>query len=265
MRSRTRRALWMRSRRSFSSARVSCSCSTAAFTAALRTPTICSRPRAIRSLASPISPVSRPISPSRLALARCSASTSGLRIRPLFRSSLFPSSSSWMKDSWRFTPASWVLVPSTRCSRPSMPSRMVAISLWKFFFLASKVSRWLSTIVLTSGLETFSRNSSGKRTSLSSLISACRRASMATRRRCRSVKRLSSALGTVSSRWMRGWPSLTVSPSRTRMSRMTPPSRCWTILFCPVATKTPDATMAPAIGAVPAHTPKPHSEMATIA
>src|ERR1700758_4429199 len=41
------------------------------------------------------------------------------------------------------------------------------------------------------------------------------------------------------------------------MARMTPPSRCWMILFWPVATNTPDATTAPAMGAEWPQTPKP--------
>jgi hypothetical protein len=38
---------------------------------------------------------------------------------------------------------------------------------------------------------------------------------------------------------------------------MIPPSRCWMILFWPVATKLPWAMMAAASGAVKAHRPKP--------
>ena len=48
-----------------------------------------------------------------------------------------------------------------------------------------------------------------------------------------------------------------VSPSLTSSSLMIPPSRCWTILFCPVATKLPCAMTAAASGAVNAHVPKP--------
>src|SRR5215467_1141527 len=56
---------------------------------------------------------------------------------------------------------------------------------------------------------------------------------------------------------MRVWPVSTTSPSRTRMSRMTPPSKCWMILFWPVATNAPDEMTAPAIIAVLDQTPKP--------
>src|SRR5690606_29957536 len=45
---------------------------------------------------------------------------------------------------------------------------------------------------------------------------------------------------------------------------MTPPSRCCTILFCPVATNTPEATTAPAIGAMLPQTPNPMTAAARI-
>ena len=55
-----------------------------------------------------------------------------------------------------------------------------------------------------------------------------------------------------------------MSPSRTRISRITPPSRCWIVLFCPVVTNTPVAMTAPEIGAVLPQTPNPMIVAATI-
>ena len=54
-------------------------------------------------------------------------------------------------------------------------------------------------------------------------------------------------------------------PPCTSTSRRMPPSRCWTCLFCPVATNEPDTTTAPSRGAIAAHTPKPPTQTTRMA
>src|ERR1700722_13166085 len=152
-----------------------------------------------------------------------------------------------------------------RSSSALMLSSMLLMSLFMLLRRAANAIFWLSMISFASGKTVSAAlTSSGQRISGSSRISVCSLASIAESRTRRRNRRCSSARAAVSSRSSKIWPGSTTSPSRTYISRITPPSKCWMILFCPVATNTPEATTAPAIGAVLPQTPKPISATARI-
>ncbi|MNE14038.1 hypothetical protein D3C80_1068960 [compost metagenome] len=119
---------------------------------------------------------------------------------------------------------------------------------------------WLWIMALMSGSPASFMTMSGTLKLFSPCASARRRVTMVSRRRRRSCNMRSLASAVVLSSVSSTSPSLTVSPSLTIMSLMMPPSRCWTTLLLPVATKLPWAMMAEESGAVPAQYPKPPKE-----
>src|SRR6202162_1152869 len=109
----------------------------------------------------------------------------------------------------------------------------------------------------TSGSLTSSASAAGNCSRSDEQISAGSPADVARSLDRRTRRRRSLEFTAVSSSRSKGWFASTTSPSLTSSSRMIPPSRCCTCLFCPVATKEPDATTALASGAIAAHAPNP--------
>ena len=134
------------------------------------------------------------------------------------------------------------------------PSRLSSVA--RVARRARSSARCRSRIALTSGSRALPLNAAGISIVSREFISASRRAFMAISRYLFRTSRLSLALAAVSSMRTRIWFASTTSPSLTAISRMMPPSKCWTSLFCPVATNVPEATTALFRGATPAQTPK---------
>jgi hypothetical protein len=118
---------------------------------------------------------------------------------------------------------------------------------------SASVTRGSAAPVLASGAS----RSGGKRISTARPISATRRACWAS-----SAARWAWAASTVapdwtSSRRRTSWPCRTRSPSRTRISRTRPPSRCCRVRRVPSTLMVPGASAASASGASVAQARKP--------
>ena len=164
--------------------------------------------------------------PSSAAMARCSASSSGRRPRP------------WPTRPRRIAPparsaragcavaVSWPWAPGMAACCWSMR----ACSTWSWLFRlavrASNSARWPGTASRARG-SVLASSSGGKAMGRRGLpISAASRASCAS-----SAQRWARCVSAVVSDWTSSrristWPASTLVPSRTRISRTMPPSRC---------------------------------------
>jgi hypothetical protein len=200
---------------------------------------------------------SSPRSPSSRATSRSSARTR-LRVAcPLSASSRTPRSSWLMSPTWRSRESCCALRPVICSWNWEMRWRRIWVWPSSAALRAAKTSLWLRIRSRMPGSSARARSTSGKTTAAAPSCSARRRAWSARVASIWPCTMAREACGRTGSRRISTSPAVTLSPSRTRISLMMPPSRCWTSRRLVSTTTVPPATTALSSGASAAHTPAP--------